>query len=73
MEPRHPPDPVPDRPEGLRAKAREYRAAAETEANPERRRAYMFIASEYDQLADALENEGAEDADAGGRIPKRNG
>ena len=48
---------LPGHPDTLREKANAYRSAAATETKPERRRAYLLIASECDQLADAIEKE----------------
>ena len=61
-------DHLPDQPNSLREKARGYRSAATTETKSGRRRAYILIASEYDQLADAIEKELGADPDAEGRI-----
>jgi hypothetical protein len=43
-------------PDVLRKKAEAYRLAATLETDPERRRACMVVASEYDVLADAIES-----------------
>jgi len=48
-----------EEPEQLREKGREYRRRAEREANDERRRAYGLLASEFELLADAIEEEAA--------------
>lgn len=51
------PNRPPERPDSLRAEASAHRVAAAAETDPRRRRAYIFIASEYDSLADAIERE----------------